>query len=225
MLLSRRTLEEVLPALTLLPHPIRVVADVGDLASVVADVVVLVDAVTDLVGARATCRRVAIALPDLPVVAVVTEGGLAALTPEWRLADVVLQSAGPTEIDARLRLTAARRLAPDDDAASAPTAREPAAGGLVVDESGYTARVDGVPLDLTYKEFELLKHLTSSPGHVFTRAQILEDVWGYDYYGGTRTVDVHVRRLRAKLGPEHEGLIGTVRGVGYRYQNPARSTP
>ena len=72
-------------------------------------------------------------------------------------------------------------------------------------------------LDLTFKEFELLKFLAQHPGRVFTRAQLLQEVWGYDYYGGTRTVDVHVRRLRAKLGPEHETLIGTVRNVGYRF--------
>ena len=74
-----------------------------------------------------------------------------------------------------------------------------------------------MPLDLTYKEFELLKYLAQHPGRVFTRAQLLQEVWGYDYFGGTRTVDVHVRRLRAKLGPEHEQLIGTVRNVGYRF--------
>ena len=79
-------------------------------------------------------------------------------------------------------------------------------------------------LDLTYKEFELLKYLAQHPGRVFTRAQLLQEVWGYDYYGGTRTVDVHVRRLRAKLGSEHEVLIGTVRNVGYRFV-PAEDVP
>ena len=74
-------------------------------------------------------------------------------------------------------------------------------------------------LDLTFKEFELLKFLAQHPGRVFTRAQLLQEVWGYDYYGGTRTVDVHVRRLRAKLG-DHEALIGTVRNVGYRFVTP-----
>src|SRR5690606_3313860 len=83
-----------------------------------------------------------------------------------------------------------------------------------------TARLRGRPIDLTYKEFELLKYLVQHPGRVFTRAQLLQEVWGYDYYGGTRTVDVHVRRLRAKLGPEHEQLIGTVRNVGYRFDPP-----
>jgi len=73
-----------------------------------------------------------------------------------------------------------------------------------------------VPLDLTFKEFELLRHLAERPERVFTRPTLLREVWGYDFYGGTRTVDVHIRRLRAKLGPEHESLIETVRGVGYR---------
>ena len=75
-------------------------------------------------------------------------------------------------------------------------------------------------LDLTFKEFELLKYLAQHPGRVFSRAQLLQEVWGYDYYGGTRTVDVHVRRLRAKLGSDHETLIGTVRNVGYRFVLP-----
>jgi DNA-binding response OmpR family regulator len=79
-------------------------------------------------------------------------------------------------------------------------------------------------LDLTFKEFELLKFLAQHPGRVFTRAHLLQEVWGYDYFGGTRTVDVHVRRLRAKLGPEHEALIGTVRNVGYRFV-PVKGVP
>ena len=77
-------------------------------------------------------------------------------------------------------------------------------------------------LDLTFKEFELLKYLAQHPGRVFTRAQLLQEVWGFDYFGGTRTVDVHVRRLRAKLVPEHESLIGTVRNVGYRFVTPEK---
>ena len=78
----------------------------------------------------------------------------------------------------------------------------------------------GHPIDLAYKEFELLKYLVQHPGRVFTRAQLLQEVWGYDYYGGTRTVDVHIRRLRAKLGGEYEHVIGTVRNVGYRFDPP-----
>lgn len=90
-------------------------------------------------------------------------------------------------------------------------------GELTIDEATYTARLRGRVLDLTFKEFELLKYLAQHPGRVFTRAQLLQEVWGYDYFGGTRTVDVHVRRLRAKLGAEYESLIGTVRNVGYRF--------
>ena len=89
-------------------------------------------------------------------------------------------------------------------------------GDLHIDLSNYKAYVGGRPIDLTYKEFELLRFLAQRPGRVFTRMALLREVWGYDFYGGTRTVDVHVRRLRAKLGPEHEGLIQTIRGVGYR---------
>jgi DNA-binding winged helix-turn-helix (wHTH) protein len=95
-------------------------------------------------------------------------------------------------------------------------------GDLSVDEATYSAKLKGRVLDLTFKEFELLKYLAQHPGRVFTRAQLLQEVWGYDYFGGTRTVDVHVRRLRAKLGVEHESLIGTVRNVGYRFVTPEK---
>ena len=88
--------------------------------------------------------------------------------------------------------------------------------GVVIDEVSYQAKVNGRPLDLTFKEFELLRFLAGHPQRVFTREQLLSEVWGYDYFGGTRTVDVHVRRLRAKLG-DMESLIGTVRNVGYRF--------
>ena len=95
-------------------------------------------------------------------------------------------------------------------------------GGVVIEEASYTAKLDGRMLDLTFKEFELLKYLAQHPGRVFTRHQLLQEVWGYDYFGGTRTVDVHVRRLRAKLGAEYEQLIGTVRNVGYRFDPPTQ---
>jgi len=93
-------------------------------------------------------------------------------------------------------------------------------GPLAIDTDSYAVTVSGRPLDLTFKEFELLRFLAQHPGRVFTRPSLLREVWGYDFYGGTRTVDVHVRRLRAKLGPEHEQLIETVRSVGYRAAGP-----
>jgi DNA-binding response OmpR family regulator len=90
-------------------------------------------------------------------------------------------------------------------------------GPLVLNLETYQAAVEAHPLDLTYMEYELLKFLASHPGRVFTRETLLSRVWGYEYYGGARTVDVHIRRLRAKLGEEHANLIQTVRSVGYRF--------
>jgi two-component system alkaline phosphatase synthesis response regulator PhoP len=90
-------------------------------------------------------------------------------------------------------------------------------GELLLNLETYQAAIAGKPLDLTYMEYELLKFLASHPGKVFTRETLLSRVWGYEYYGGARTVDVHIRRLRAKLGEEHANLIQTVRSVGYRF--------
>jgi DNA-binding winged helix-turn-helix (wHTH) protein len=132
--------------------------------------------------------------------------------------EILVPGTGPAEIDARLRLVVGRR----GGLADQESAGKVSLGELVIDEGTYTARLRGRPLDLTYKEFELLKYLAQHAGRVFTRAQLLHEVWGYDFFGGTRTVDVHVRRLRAKLGPEHEALIGTVRNVGYKAVRPAR---
>ncbi len=90
-------------------------------------------------------------------------------------------------------------------------------GGLVLNLETYQASLSGRPLDLTYMEYELLRFLATHPGRVFTRETLLSRVWGYEYYGGARTVDVHIRRLRAKLGDEQAHLISTVRSVGYRF--------
>jgi two-component system, OmpR family, alkaline phosphatase synthesis response regulator PhoP len=90
-------------------------------------------------------------------------------------------------------------------------------GPLVLNLETYQASVASKPLSLTFMEYELLKFLATHPGKVFTRETLLSRVWGYEYYGGARTVDVHVRRLRAKLGEEHANLISTVRSVGYRF--------
>ena len=88
---------------------------------------------------------------------------------------------------------------------------------LALNVATYQASIAGRPLDLTYMEYELLKFLSQNPGKVFTREVLLNRVWGYEYYGGARTVDVHVRRLRAKLGEEYASMIETVRSVGYRF--------
>jgi DNA-binding response OmpR family regulator len=213
---------EVLPALGLLTHQVRIgSAQVHALLDLPPVDAVLVDARRDLAHARSLCRTIRTTDLRIPVIAIVTEGGLTALRHDWGVDDVVLDTAGPAEVDARLRL-AAERLAAAADPADASTEIE--AGDLVIDDASYTARVRGRALSLTFREFELLKCLVQHAGRVLNRAQLLQEVWGYDYFGGTRTVDVHVRRLRAKLGPEHEAMISTVRNVGYRFVAPTPRT-
>jgi DNA-binding response OmpR family regulator len=208
---------EVLPALALLGHAVRVAPlEVSALLSSPQHDAVLVDARRDLAGARSVTRLLRTTGVTAPLFVVLTEGGLAALTSEWGVDDVLLDSAGPAEVEARLRLALGRK----QDTAPAADPGVVRAGDLTIDEGTYTCRLRGRVLDLTFKEFELLKHLAQHPGRVYTRAQLLQEVWGYDYFGGTRTVDVHVRRLRAKLGTEHEQLIGTVRHVGYKFVTP-----
>jgi DNA-binding response OmpR family regulator len=214
--------ESVLPALSLLPHSVRTApSEVSSLLEAGSADVAIVDARTDLAAARGLCRLLGTTGVSAPVVAVVNEGGLVAINVDWGLDDILLPATGPAEIDARLRLLVGRR----GGAANQENLGKITLGELVIDEGTYTARLRGRPLDLTYKEFELLKYLALHAGRVFTRAQLLQEVWGYDFFGGTRTVDVHVRRLRAKLGSEHESLIGTVRNVGYKAVRPARGRP
>ncbi|NYD99752.1 DNA-binding response OmpR family regulator [Kineosphaera limosa] len=204
---------EVLPALALLNHHVRIVpADTAALLDDSAADIVLVDGRRELAQARTLCRMLDMTGTSAPVIVILTEGGLTAVNADWAITDVLLTTAGPAEVEARLRLAGARRQDVHPDADSPIRS-----GELLIDEQAYSARLRGSSLDLTYKEFELLKYLAQHPGRVFTRAQLLQEVWGYDYFGGTRTVDVHVRRLRAKLGADHETLIGTVRNVGYRF--------
>ncbi len=211
---------EVLPALGLLSHQIRVApAEASALLDTSPSDAVLIDGRRDLPHVKSLCRLIRTTGIDCPLLLVTTEGGLTAVTAEWGFDDVVLDTAGPAEVEARLRLSIGRLAGAagiDDDLG------EIRRGDVTIDEATYTAKVRGRVLDLTFKEFELLKFLAQHPGRVFTRAQLLQEVWGYDYYGGTRTVDVHVRRLRAKLGTEHDMLIGTVRNVGYRFVLPAQ---
>ncbi len=208
---------EVLPALALLAHHVRVLpAEASALLNAPTSDALLVDGRRDLAHIRALTRLIRQTGVECPVILITTEGGLAAVSAEWGIDDVLLDAAGPAEVEARLRLAIGRVAVADE----ADPDGEMRLGDLVIDESAYSARVRGRSLDLTFKEFELLRFLATHAGRVFTRAQLLQEVWGYDYFGGTRTVDVHVRRLRAKLGAEHEGLIGTVRNVGYRFVPP-----
>jgi DNA-binding response OmpR family regulator len=210
---------QVLPALELLRNDVRVFpAEATALLETPDCDALLVDGRQQLSSVRNLCRLIQHTGVDVPVIVVVNEGGLAAVSADWGTDDVILSTAGPAEVEARLRL-ARGRLALELAAAAQQTIV--GGGGLTVDESSYAARVGERDLHLTFKEFELVKFLAQHPGRVFTRQQLVDEVWGLDYFGGTRTVDVHVRRLRAKLGPEHEHLIGTVRNVGYRFVLPS----
>ncbi|MGL5809447.1 MAG: response regulator transcription factor [Nocardioides sp.] len=218
LLLTRGALAstEVLPGLALLGHTVRILPAEGAalLDAPEADLL-MVDGRHDLAHSRDLCRLIRATGTDLPVLLIVTEGGLAVVSHDWGMDDVVLHTVSPTELEARIKLAIGRieaRRAADD-----PEAHLIRSGEVMVDDTTYVAKIGGRALDLTFKEFELLKYLAQHPGRVFSRQQLLQEVWGYDYFGGTRTVDVHVRRLRAKLGPEHETLIGTVRNVGYRF--------
>jgi DNA-binding response OmpR family regulator len=219
---TRDSAAEVLPSLSLLNHVVTVAAAAaepvlarttarGSPSDSAAPDILLIDARHHLVRAKELLGQLAVT--GLPLLAVISEGAWAAITAEWGADDVVLYTAGPGEVEARIRLAIGRAAAGPVIAHTA----EVRSGELVIDEATYSARISGVALDLTFKEFELLKFLAQHPKRVFTRSQLLQEVWGYDYFGGTRTVDVHVRRLRAKLGSENEALIGTVRNVGYKF--------
>ena len=210
---------EVLPALGLLAHHVRILPAEASVLVDVPDVdVILVDARRDLPAAKSLTRLLTTTGLGCPIIVIATEGGLSAVSADWGVNDVILDTAGPAEVDARIRIARGKHSAAI--AQSDPHSGEIRTGDVVIDEASYTARLKGNVLDLTFKEFELLKYLAQHPGRVFTRAQLLQEIWGYDYFGGTRTVDVHVRRLRSKLGPEFESIIGTVRNVGYRFTMP-----
>ena len=207
---------EVLPALGLLQHSVRILPAEASVLEDAPEVdVLLIDARRELPAAKSLTKLITTTGIGCPIIAITTEGGLSAFNADWGISDVMLDTAGPAEVDARIRIVLGKQTA--SDLRNDPHSGEIRSGDVSIDESTYTARLKGEVLDLTFKEFELLKYLAQHPGRVFTRAQLLQEIWGYDYFGGTRTVDVHIRRLRSKLGPEFEAIIGTVRNVGYRF--------
>jgi DNA-binding response OmpR family regulator len=210
-LLTDRTPAEVLPALAALGVDVKVqplsaesVAHVGELSPVA----VVIDAVADPHRAHRVLEMLVRAGDGVPLVPVVAEDDLERLPWHEVADDLLLPDASAAELHVRLSILA-RRTGDADGAVLR-------LGPLAMNVETYQVSIGTRPLDLTFKEFELLRFLIQRPGRVFTRSDLLQEVWGYNFYGGTRTVDVHVRRLRAKLGPDHEGLIETVRGVGYR---------
>lgn len=145
---------------------------------------------------------------EAPRIAVVESADGADVQSKY-LADFILYPYENSELSARLTRLLNRGRARDGKLLGAD--------GLEIDAESFEVAVDGRQLTLTFKEFELLRFLAANPGRVHTREALLNRVWGYEYFGGLRTVDVHVRRIRAKLGPRHENLIQTVHGVGYKF--------
>lgn len=143
----------------------------------------------------------------IPVVIIVEPGDLALLDSDARFADFHVSPIDPAEL--RIRLLRISRSNREDEVITFKD--------LVLNTLTYQAELGGEPMDLTYMEYELLRFLVDNPTRVWSREQLLSRVWGYEYYGGARTVDVHIRRLRAKLGEERSSWIATVRSVGYRF--------
>ena len=136
--------------------------------------------------------------------------------PVQYLADFASSEASVAELKARIR----NLLWPGEEAGRGDFVRQ---GALTLNLATYQVRINGEPVDLTYLEYALLSFLITHPGRTYSRDALLNRVWDFDYYGGSRTVDVHVRRIRAKLGPDLAQHLKTVRGVGYlwSYEHPA----
>ena len=207
---------DVLPALGLLQHDVRILpAEASVLVDAPITDCIIIDARRDLPTAKSFTKLITTTGVSTPLIIITNEGGLSAINADWGITDVILDTAGPAEVDARIRIVIGKDAI--EQLAKNPSLKEIRSGEVVIDEDSYTDKIKGRTLDLTFKEFELLKYLAQHPGRVFSRSQLLQEIWGYDYFGGTRTVDVHIRRLRSKLGPEFESVIDTVRNVGYRF--------
>lgn len=211
VLLTDRTPAQVLPGAPPLLLDLKTehlsVATVAEALALGPDAV-LVDAAENPGQGHGVLHALRERGPRIPVLVVVERKDVDRFPWEEVADDVIFPGAPEGEIRLRFALTRRRTGTGEETAIRL--------GPILLDPSTYRVSIEGTPLDLTFKEFELLRYLAERRGRVFTRPALLREVWGYDFYGGTRTVDVHVRRLRSKLGPAHEGLIETVRGVGYR---------
>lgn len=174
--------------------------------------VAIIDARANLAAARKACRRLTASAPTVAVVAVVVAADFVAVDLDWHFDDVLLASACAAELQARLRLAIARRRSALEGTLEF--------GDLVLHPASYSVELAGHELDLTLTEFKLLNYLVQHAGQAFTRTRLMNEVWGYECTHRARTIDVHVQRLRAKLGPGHESIVDTVRGVGYMAASP-----
>jgi len=152
------------------------------------------------------------------LIALVGQDQFERVTPDLAIDDFVMLAAPPEELARRIERALWRKHGVDSE-------NFVRCGALVIDLSNYRVTVDEEPLVMTFKEYELLRFLAMNAGRVFTREQLLNRVWGYDYFGGARTVDVHIRRIRAKIEIRGHAFIETVRNVGYRLVAEARKEP
>jgi DNA-binding response OmpR family regulator len=206
-----------LPGLALLVDPAENVSiQSGDPSEADLDGrdIAVVDGRTDLVAARNWCALLRAAAPSLPVLVVADQSALVAIDERWCVDDVVVPGLSPAELDMRMRLAVKRH------GGSEAAEGEIVLGDLVLDLDSHAARLANRPLNLTPIEFRLMRYLASHPGKAFTRSQLLHEVWDSDDLVAMRTINVHVQRLRAKLGPGNDHLIDTVRGVGYMAVSP-----
>ena len=211
VLLSDRPPHEVIPALLSLEADVKAEAPTAEVLAALPDLapdLVIVDATSEPERARELLQILLAAGSPVAAMAVLPRSILAADGWDELVDEFVFPEVSEAELQVRLAMLWARRGDTGDSVVRL--------GPVAINVETYQVTTGGRILDLTFKEFELLRFLAEHPGRVFSRAKLLQEVWGYDFYGGTRTVDVHVRRLRSKLGPEHEHLIETVRGVGYR---------
>jgi DNA-binding response OmpR family regulator len=211
VLLSDRPPHEVLPALLSLEADLKVETPTAEVIAALPDLapdLLVIDAVSDPARAKELLQILVSAGSPVAVLAVLPRNLLEDQGWEELVDEFAFPEISEAELSLRVQMLWLRR----GDTGEA-TLR---LGPVAINVETYQVTIGGRALDLTFKEFELLRFLAENPARVFSRAKLLQEVWGYDFYGGTRTVDVHVRRLRSKLGPEHEQLIETVRGVGYR---------
>lgn len=175
---------------------------------------VLVEGLDEVDAGRAAVMRLRAvpSLADVPVLLAVTVNALQSIRPADAFDDVVLFPYVPAELYVRVRRAEWSRC-------EFQSQERVKVGRVLIDLAGHDVSVDGRPIQLTQQEFALLRFLATHRGRVFSRQQLLERVWGVDYYGGSRTVDIHVRRLRMKLGPDAVPME-TVRGVGYKMKAP-----
>ncbi|OBJ26945.1 transcriptional regulator [Mycobacterium sp. 1245499.0] len=205
--------ESALPDLAAFAQPIRRIALTAETDGHLATAdVAIIDARSNVALAQAVSHRLTTDSPATAVVALVAPADCAAVDVDCNFDDVMLPGTCAEELQARLRLAIGRRRSVIDGTLKF--------GDLVLHPASFTASLDGQDLCLTLTEFKLLNFLVQHAGQAFTRTRLMQEVWGYDSTGKVRTVDVHIRRLRTKLGARHQFLVDTVRGVGYRAATP-----